>query len=499
MILSVAQENTLYAALDKIGLGAAVRKSGSVLIKINLAHPPEPQHPRTDPFLLAQVIQYVARCEARCAIAEGADGFLPQNIESIGFGDLVKENHIEVLDLDLEDTDCVIVDDEKHYIPKCLKNYAVRVGIPATSKRPGMTFSNNVKLFVGAVPRRMYQSGEASSPRPIVHADLHKSVANIYQAIMAYAPFSFFVNGGKAMFEDRGEVDLDEILVGSDALELDQFVLRRFGLEPPDYIRRLVEMPQSHPGQHIFDNLQEAKVERKPLLLDLLKQAREIEMNFVDMLSDQERARIGTLEDWSAKDVISHITARKALAAEGLLAISEARSPISSEDLDRENVILFKEYQDKTWDEVLRLAADAFQKVAAQLERLGEQELARRERFFSWQRERPLWRLIVGSGCIHPLGHIAEFHRNRGNREWVGKMIGEIARSMENLDDSPTWQGEMKYNLACMHSLLGAKAEAIRELRQALVLNPELTDLSMEDSDLDAIRGEPEYQAIYKH
>jgi uncharacterized protein (DUF362 family) len=84
MILSVAQENTLYAALDKIGLGAAVRKSGSVLIKINLAHPPEPQHPRTDPFLLAQVIQYVARCEARCAIAEGADGFLPQNIESIG-------------------------------------------------------------------------------------------------------------------------------------------------------------------------------------------------------------------------------------------------------------------------------------------------------------------------------------------------------------------------------------------------------------------------------
>ena len=34
-------------------------------------------------------------------------------------------------------------------------------------------------------------------------------------------------------------------------------------------------------------------------------------------------------------------------------------------------MILFKEYQDKTWDEVLRLAADAFQRVVAQLERLG--------------------------------------------------------------------------------------------------------------------------------
>jgi len=240
-------------------------------------------------------------------------------------------------------------------------------------------------------------------------------------------------------------------------------------------------------------------VERKSLLLDLLKQAQEMETNFVDTLSDQERARIGTLEDWSAKDVISHITARKALAAEGLHAISEARSPTGSEDLDRENVILFKEYQDKTWDEVLKLTADAFQRIVAQLERLGEQELARRERFFPWQRERPLWRLIVGSGCIHPLGHIAEFNRNRANREQAGKMIGEIAWSMENLDDSPVWQGEVKYNLACMHSLLGAKAEAIHELREALVLNPELTDLSKQDQDLDAIRGEPEYQAIYQH
>jgi tetratricopeptide (TPR) repeat protein len=224
-----------------------------------------------------------------------------------------------------------------------------------------------------------------------------------------------------------------------------------------------------------------------------------METNFVDTLSDQERVRIGTLEEWSAKDVISHISARKALAAEGLAAISEAKPPTGSEDLDRENVILFQEYQHKTWDEVLALAEDAFQRVVAQLERLGEQELARRERFFPWQGERPLWRLTVGSGCIHPLGHIAEFYRNQGNREQLGKMLGETARSMVGLDDSLVWQGEVKYTLACMHSLLGAKVEAIRELREALALNPGLADSSREDPDLDAIRGEAEYQAIYKH
>jgi len=239
-------------------------------------------------------------------------------------------------------------------------------------------------------------------------------------------------------------------------------------------------------------------MERKMLLLDLLKQAHKMEIDFADALSGQERARIGTLEDWSAKDLISHITARKALMADGLLAVSESRSPIGSEDLDHENAILFEEYHDKTWDEVLSLAADTFQRVVARIESFGEQELARCEKFFPWQGERPLWRLIVGSGCIHPIGHMAEFHRNRGGRKQAGEMIGKIARSMAGLDDSPVWQGAVKYQLACHYSLLGARAEAIRELQESLVLNPGLTDWSKGDPDLEAIRGEPEYQAIYE-
>jgi hypothetical protein len=54
----------------------------------------------------------------------------------------------------------------------------------------------------------------------------------------------------------------------------------------------------------------------RPPQLGRLKQVHEMEMNFVDALSGQERARTGTLEDWSAKDIISHITARKALMAD---------------------------------------------------------------------------------------------------------------------------------------------------------------------------------------
>jgi len=160
MILHVEQIEYLQVALDKIGLGAAARKNGSVLLKINLSHPPETEHPRTDPTLLTQVIQYIVQHNASCAIAEGANGFLEENVERVGLSKVIKE-------------------------------YGVRVGIPATSKRSNMTFSNNVKLFVRIVPRKMYQIGKPQSHRPQIHLDLHKSVANIYRAVTTYAPFDF--------------------------------------------------------------------------------------------------------------------------------------------------------------------------------------------------------------------------------------------------------------------------------------------------------------------
>jgi uncharacterized protein (DUF362 family) len=238
MFLSVGSNDALHAALDEIGLGSAIEEGGSALVKINLARPPRPEHPRTDPMLLAEMIRYASRLGARCAIAEGADGFLMQNLEHVGLGGVVEEYGVQVVDLDLEGVDCVSVNGEEHYLPRRLKDYAVRIGMPATSKRPGMTFSSNVKLFVGVVPRRMYQKGETMHGRPRVHVDLHRSVANIYRAVMAYAPFGFFVNGGRAMFEGWGEIELPQILVGDDALELDRFVLKQFGIDPPEYVER---------------------------------------------------------------------------------------------------------------------------------------------------------------------------------------------------------------------------------------------------------------------
>ena len=198
--------------------------------------------PRTDGKILSNVIEYIYLNQGNCTIAESANGYLRENLEQLGLEEIINKYNIGVLDLDFEDVEEVIIDDEKHYIPKRFRNFGVRVAIPATSKRPEMIFSNNVKLFVGAVPRRMYQmDGNYIAPRPLMHIDLHKSVANLFCAIQHYASFDFFINGGLAMDENRGEFTYKENLVGNDGIELDLYVLYNLFsyLEKPEYLKRL--------------------------------------------------------------------------------------------------------------------------------------------------------------------------------------------------------------------------------------------------------------------
>lgn len=240
--MKVKEENDLFLCLDKIGLKSAIDKNNSVAIKVNLARPPQTGHPRTDPILLSKLIKYIGLNNGNCTIVESANGYLRENLNNIGLGDVISKYKVDVIDLDLEESEKIIIDDEEHFIPKCLRNYGVRIGLPATSKRSGMIFSNNIKLFVGAVPRMMYQIGDKSVDwRPRVHLDLHKSVACIYRAIQQYSPFNFYINGGLAMDEHKGEFIYDNILIGNNGVELDLYVLNNIFVTQavPEYIKRL--------------------------------------------------------------------------------------------------------------------------------------------------------------------------------------------------------------------------------------------------------------------
>jgi len=232
----------LFKNIEEIGLAHEIINKKDVLIKINLSRPYTINLPRTDITLLRTVINCIYQNGGKCAITEGASGYLTENLIASGFEDMIKQYKIKVIDVDSEDYDEVLSYGEYHYIPKCFKEYPVRIAIPAASKRKGMIYSNNIKLFVGAVPKKMYQLDTPDivngAPRPKIHQNLHLSVANLFLAIQGYSPFQFYINGGLAFNENMGEFNFTETFIGNDGLELDYFIFQTFfnNCEYPDYL-----------------------------------------------------------------------------------------------------------------------------------------------------------------------------------------------------------------------------------------------------------------------
>lgn len=242
MFLTSNNDQVLFENLKAIGLKDKINNN-DVLIKINLSGTYQKNYPRTDIPLLKLVVEYIYQNGGRCAITEGAKGHLTENLIASGFEDILKHYNVKVIDVDTEEYDEVKSNGEYHYIPKCFQEYPVRIAFPSTSKRKDMLYSNNIKLFFGAVPRKMYQLDDTDTnvpltPRPKLHQNLHLSVANVFHAINKHSAFQFYINGGLAYNENKGEFIFVDTFIGNDALELDLYLFENYfcDCDYPEYL-----------------------------------------------------------------------------------------------------------------------------------------------------------------------------------------------------------------------------------------------------------------------
>ena len=65
-----------------------------------------------------------------------------------------------------------------------------------------------------------------------------------------------------------------------------------------------------------------------------------------------------------------------------------------------------------------------------------------------------------------------------------------------SLSEESPFVGTYAYNLACFYALGGEKEQALKRLRQAFELRPDLIEWSKQDSDLDSLRDDPGYVAL---
>ncbi len=233
----------------------------------------------------------------------------------------------------------------------------------------------------------------------------------------------------------------------------------------------------------------------KERLLAVLELSEKAAQGFMDELSDEDRAVVGTFEDWCAKDILAHIAYWKDQRAQRLAALARGEElPPSPSHFEQANRTCFERYCDCSWDEVQSFADQAHGQLVDAVSVLAEDVLANPP---SDSEDRPLWQEVVGTGYTHPLMHVAGYYSDHGWPQRAGQLWKEWGERVAPLDDSPEWQGGVLYNLACSFALTGNQDQAVTALRQALELRPSLTAWSKQDADLSSLHQMPEYRELF--
>lgn len=239
-------------------------------------------------------------------------------------------------------------------------------------------------------------------------------------------------------------------------------------------------------------------MDRKGKISNLLEQAWQLEQQFLLEQPLDERERPGTFEHWARKDVVTHLETWNSRLAESIRKVLRGDTPQHNDDFNVENKIIYEMHRAKTWQEAFDFAAQGRKSLIEVVDELGAEKLESTA-ILPWQEGQPIWMRIISEGYNHPLIHIAEHYRWLGDSQAYSKLVERLAVDTVSLDDSPTWRGNSLYNQACVHALNGEKAKAIAELGEALQLRPDLREWSLEDSDLESLRGEPDYKALYQN
>ncbi len=235
----------------------------------------------------------------------------------------------------------------------------------------------------------------------------------------------------------------------------------------------------------------------KERLLDVLRYAHQQEIAFIDRLTPEQRDAVGRGDDWSAKDVIAHLSAWKARLLDRAQAAARGEKIPRDERSDDEiNAEIYREHELKSWSEVRQMSEDAFQRVSDFVTTSPDDVLTDPE-FSIHDDGRPLWQALLAEFVSHTIAHLWDYHFHQGDAGRAVTLQEATAAHLRELDE-PAVTAFGVYNLACVYARAGRTQDAIRALDEALRLRPQLTAWSKEDSDLDSLRGDPAYQALYR-
>ena len=114
---------------------------------------------------------------------------------------------------------------------------------------------------------------------------------------------------------------------------------------------------------------------------------------------------------------------------------------------------------------------------------------------YEYLNDRTLLDNALGTLGWHVVHHISDFYYKNGKKE---KAIAQQEIITMRLNVFPSWKANAIYNLACFFALNGEKDRAIKSLKNSFVDPPELIEWSKSDSDLDGLRDDADFKALYR-
>jgi hypothetical protein len=234
-------------------------------------------------------------------------------------------------------------------------------------------------------------------------------------------------------------------------------------------------------------------------LAALLRQGHADERAAGDMLTPEERERTGTVDAWAPKEIIVHNAYWREREIERAEARLRGETQPSFAEYLRMNTESFADLATHSWDQAIARSQRATEDLIAAIERLPNSALLATSDAAGGP-DGPeavvLLASIISNGYQHPEEHLAEIAVARGDQEQATAIQRRILDDVVALDAGADVTATVRYNLACALATHGPRAEVITLLRQSFADSPRLIALSRQDTDLDPLRDDPDFQAL---
>ncbi len=236
--------------------------------------------------------------------------------------------------------------------------------------------------------------------------------------------------------------------------------------------------------------------ELKTRLAALLRRGHEDERAFGDTLTPTERERTGTADTWAPKEIIAHLGYWRERENERAQALARGEAGPVYDDFQAMNTESFADLAAHSWETAIERSGQSTEALIATMEALSDTVLMGPARPPTETGTVSLLEMIINNGYAHPQQHLAEMSAARGDAIDSSAIQRRMLDTIIALDAGPQVTANARYNLACALATTGPLGEVLALLRQSFADNPRLIAWARQDSDLDPLRDDPNFQTM---